>query len=506
MIKEKVSIATKPLVYQVFRHISNKAHNALAEYVDNSISSFNKHIDILKPLNPNGRVRVDITITDDYIQIKDNAFGIEEENYQRAFELARVPLDATGLNEFGMGMKVSSIWLSNHWVVESKAFGERLKKIFVFDLEEVLETEKTDVEVEEIPANDDEHYTIITLTKLSQFRPTTRQISGIKKHLCSIYSQFIREGIVDIYVNDDLLVYQEPKILRAPHYKNGGKSIEWRMNINYSFGNGQSVKGFVAILEQMSNNENNGFLLFRRGRTIGTSSDEKYRPKCLCGDVGSPQYKRIFGELEIEGFDVSFTKNAFNEDDQFQAFIEALRDEIKSDKTIDIFGQAQNYRKAEDPKKVEKKAVSTMVQELSKPVVINTVSTSSEYTKASPSESESDSAILLPLEEAITNPIQKKMEIDGNEYNIEIRFEKIPGSTSFYSISQSPDNRYVIRIHMDNPYFKRYNDLLKDEESAGPVLHLVQAVFGAELLTNASGYASQAKVFRDKLNSLIGRF
>ena len=109
MIKEKVSIATKPLVYQVFRHISNKAHNALAEYVDNSISSFERHADILKPLNPNGKLKVEITITDDYIRIEDNAFGIEEENYQRAFELARIPLDATGLNEFGMGMKVSSI-------------------------------------------------------------------------------------------------------------------------------------------------------------------------------------------------------------------------------------------------------------------------------------------------------------------------------------------------------------------------------------------------------------
>lgn len=504
MITEKVSIATKPLVYQVFRHISNKVHNALAEYVDNSISSFKQHADILKQLNPNGRVRVDITITDDYIQVKDNAFGIDKENYQRAFELARVPLDATGLNEFGMGMKVSSIWLSNHWVVESKAFGEDLKKTFVFDLEQILETEQTDVDVEEVPANVDEHYTQITLTNLSQNKPTLRQISGIKKHLCSIYSQFIREGIVDIYVNDDLLVYQEPKILKAPHYKNGGNAIEWKLEIDYTFAERQRVKGFIAVLEQMSNAENNGFLLFRRGRTIGTSFDEKYRPRCLCGDVGSPQYKRIFGELEIEGFDVSFTKNAFNEDEQFQAFIEALRDEIKSDKTIDIFGQAQNYRKAEDPKKVEKKVITTMVQELSKPLVVSTVS--STHTEPITIVSPNDAVQEFPLEEGLTSPICKSMNIDGIEYEVEIRFEKIPGSTNFYSISKSSDQHYVVKIHMDNPYFKRYNELLKDEDSAGPILHLIQAIFGAELLTGASGYTSQAKVFRDKLNSLIGRF
>ena len=109
-MKESVSIATKPLVYQVFRHVENKVQYALAEYIDNSISSFEHHKDILSKINPNGKVRVDVVLLDDCIRITDNAFGIEKDNYQRAFELAQVPLDAKGLNEFGMGMKVSSIW------------------------------------------------------------------------------------------------------------------------------------------------------------------------------------------------------------------------------------------------------------------------------------------------------------------------------------------------------------------------------------------------------------
>ncbi|MBR2468826.1 MAG: ATP-binding protein [Fibrobacter sp.] len=507
MIKEKVSIATKPLVYQVFRHISNKAHNALAEYVDNSISSFERHADILKPLNPNGKLKVEITITDDYIRIEDNAFGIEEENYQRAFELARIPLDATGLNEFGMGMKVSSIWLSNHWTVESKAWGEDLKKTFVFDLKEVLDEEKTAVDVEEVPANADEHYTIITLTDLSQFKPTSRQISGIKKHLSSIYSHFIRSNVVDIYVNGELLAYHEPKILNAPHYKNGGEAIEWRLNIDYSFQGGkQKVKGFIAVLDQMSTSENNGFLLFRRGRTIGTSSDEKYRPKALCGDIGSPQYKRIFGELEVEGFDVSFTKNAFNEDDQFQAFIDELRNEIKSDKTLDIFGQAQNYRKVEDPKKAEKKAVSAMAQALSKPVVVSATVPPTPSEGLIVDETKED----VPNEkvELLIAPVNKVMNIGESTYSIEIRFEKIAGISKFYSVEKSAENdkNYVVRLFMDNPFFERYNEILKDEECTGPMLHLVQSIVGAELLMNDSGYATYAKAFRNKLNSLIGRF
>ena len=122
-MENKVSIATKPLVYSAFRYISNKVWNALAEYIDNSIQSFLDHKDILEKINPKGKLEVDICITDETITVRDNAFGITEDNYQRAFELANIPLDAKGLNEFGMGMKVSSIWMSDLWSVTTSAYG-----------------------------------------------------------------------------------------------------------------------------------------------------------------------------------------------------------------------------------------------------------------------------------------------------------------------------------------------------------------------------------------------
>ena len=40
MNNNKVSIATKPLVYSAFRYIENKVWNALAEYVDNAVPLF----------------------------------------------------------------------------------------------------------------------------------------------------------------------------------------------------------------------------------------------------------------------------------------------------------------------------------------------------------------------------------------------------------------------------------------------------------------------------------
>ena len=40
-----------------------------------------------------------------------------------------------------------------------------------------------------------------------------------------------------------------------------------------------SAKGFIGVLKTMSTNKVNGISLFRRGRVIVGSHDEKYRPK-----------------------------------------------------------------------------------------------------------------------------------------------------------------------------------------------------------------------------------
>lgn len=177
----KVSIATKPLVYSTFRYIANTPWNALAEYIDNSLQSYLSHKDILSEINPNKKLSINIQIDGESIVITDNAWGIENENYQRAFELANIPLNASGLSEFGMGMKVSSIWFSDVWTVETCAYGEGVKKTVTFDINEVVEKQETSLNVIEERAGEKEHYTRITLTKLSQNRP--KQIAAVKRHL-----------------------------------------------------------------------------------------------------------------------------------------------------------------------------------------------------------------------------------------------------------------------------------------------------------------------------------
>ena len=524
----KVSIATKPLVYGAFRHINNKTWNALAEYVDNSIQSFIDHKELLSKLNRNGKLEVRIDITNDEITIIDNAFGISEEYYQKAFELANIPIDNEGLNEFGMGMKVSSVWLSDEWTVETSAYGEPVKRTMKFDLKEVLEKEETSLPVQEEPYEKDAHYTIITLKKLSFNRPKNQQIQYIKKHLASIYTQYIRDGLLDLVVNGELQNVIELKCLRAPYYKKpDGESIEWKKDISFSFpgpnGKNYSVNGFIGLLETMSTSVDNGFLLFRRGRCIGTSYDNRYRPEELSGQVGSPRYKRIFGELNIEGFGVSFTKNSFQEDADFASFVNGLKRDLSNDSKFDIFGQAQNYTKpitSSEKKKIHKDVVKDISSQLAKPIICTGIDTSdisvssNSVNEETPSEvqtkKDEDNVLVLtnPTEsdnETKAKPIKTQIEIDGGLIiKLTIISEEDSSSNWLYKFTEiKKDEEYSAVINLNNKFFRLYEETIH-KSGTEAVTYFIQSMVTTEIYLLQHGSFAGTE-FRNMFNKIFGK-
>lgn len=506
----KVSIATKPLVYSTFRYIANTTWNALAEYIDNSLQSFLVHKDVLSKINPGGKLRVEIFIdTDaDKIVITDNAWGIEAENYQRAFELANIPLDASGLSEFGMGMKVSSIWFSDIWTVETCAYQERVKKTVKFDIKEVVDNQETSLNVVEKEAASTEHYTKITLSKLSQNKP--KQLAAIKRHLSSTYTKFIREGILDLVINGELQTVSEPKILVAPYFRKVGGQITkegdpqtWRIDISFApAGSKYKVSGFIGVLETMSTDKDNGFLLFRRGRAIGYSGDEKYRPYPLCGQIGSPQYKRIFGELSVDGFNVSFQKNAFQEDEAFAAFIEDLADDLKTKirrgELPDVFGQAFNYIKDRTPvetKKTAKTVVSSLAQELSKPIVASTEKTNNEKSSTT---SPVPTTVVVPKEVQEAARVETKCSttIDGERYDLIIRTKADGQKSGLYDLTKLPDGTYVSQINLSNRFFEGYDG---NEDELKRIIYFIKVLITTEISMDSNGGA-----FRKYFNDYFG--
>jgi hypothetical protein len=485
---KSVSIKFKPDFYGQFQNFNNKIWNVIGEYVDNAWQSFDQNRDGLKinAIKPQLIVEIIIDKENDIITIDDNAGGIDSVNIVRALEVANTHSDTSGLNEFGMGLKTSSNWLSKSWSIRTTAIGEPVERMVKFDLDTVKKMKLEELPITSTEASKNSHYTKITLRELTKNAPSNHQIDKIKKHLTSIYRKFLSSGDLRLIINKQELSYEEPEVLFAPHYSNiSGKPILWKKEINFTAGKFKAI-GFIGVLSTMSTSENNGLSLFRRGRVIEGSYDEKYRPKVLCGQVGSPRYKRIFGELELEGFSVSFNKGSFQEQEDLLSLMEALQSEINS-KDFDLYNQAERYIK---PKSQENNSV------IAKNIVSNLKSSNPQNNFKNNVKNSIKQIANKKLKTDNELILKKAKVIEFHEDIIEIENEKItlklelitePSVQVLYSLENTNvDNVKLYKINLAHAFFTRF-DQFKKEEDYQPIISIIRSLVLAEIQAPSQG-------------------
>ena len=144
-------------------------------------------------------------------------------------------------------------------------------------------------------------------------------------------------------INGDVLEYEEIDTLEAPSaYTNDTNNVVWRKEISFELDDGKKVSGFAGLMKKGSRSKS-GFALFRRDRLIQGSHDKGYRPHEICRDRSSYTFLRLFGELNLEGFDVSFTKEGFKWDEVENDFINILKSELERE-PVNLLKQAEAYR------------------------------------------------------------------------------------------------------------------------------------------------------------------
>lgn len=343
---ERISIRPGVTILSVLRHLNYRPWYAIAEFVDNSLQSFLTYREELERVSHNtARLEVSIELSQidgGRITIRDNAAGIHEADYRRAFRPAAIPPDQSGLSEFGMGMKSAACWFSPKWTVRTTALGEDVERTVHFDISSIVRDELEELSVILRPEERDRHYTEIVLTDLYN-PPQGQTIAKIKRHLASIYRIFIRQGILLLRFDDQVLSYEDPKVLRAPYFKDPqGESRLWRKEVDLDLGLGLKATGFAALRETAST-ATAGFALFRRDRLIEGSADEAYRPTAIFGHPNSYTYQRLFGELHLSGFEVSHTKDGFRWEEHEQTFLELLGEDLDKP-PLSLLRQAEGYR------------------------------------------------------------------------------------------------------------------------------------------------------------------
>lgn len=486
----------------VLRHLNYKPWFALGEFVDNAVESFTKHRKALEKIDGEGIklcVAIDIeTAAPARISIRDNAAGIAESEYARAFRPAALPPDTSGLSEFGMGMKSAACWFAPRWSVRTKALGEPVSRTIAFNITNIVNDDIEELTIKERQETPSSHYTEVILEDIFHV-PVGRTISKLKEHLTDIYRGFIREGLMQLRFNGETLVYREPRIFKAPYYKDkSGPDRLWRKEIHFDFGDGLSVHGFAALRETGSVSRA-GFSLFRRGRVVQGSGDEGYRPAYVFGNATSFRYQRLFGELHLEGFQVSHTKDGFRWDESEQPFLELLRDHLDSD-DLPLLRQAENYRV---------RAARAQLSSTAKQAVTNTTQAmETRLPKALPAVANSEPVDTPAEEPPHTSTLANRtfeIEFRAKAWYINVELTDDPAESQWVAVSDTPEaknqpRRLDIRVSMAHPFMVRFAQT--DAEDVEALLRVAAALGLAEVLARDSG-VRKAGTVRRNVNDIL---
>lgn len=360
---KKLNIRPDTGVYGTYKRISYEPWTALAEFVDNSTQSFYDHKDELFETKYYKGLEVEIEYTEDpsigdEIVIRDNAFGMDYRDFQRAIILDRPPMNTKGRNEFGMGLKAAACWFGNLWSVETTCLGSKIKYKAEIDIDSLVKYKNEDIDVEEEEVNPKEHYTIIKIQRLNKKIKGKRIEKKIHELLSSIYRADFRTGDIRVFYNGELLEYREVE----PYIDEN--NIEWKKEVNFTIpyrDEELEVKGFIAI-RIPGDVKNAGFTLMRRGRVIVGGPEKNYRPYEVFGASNGFPYQRLYGELQMDNWPVTQAKDGFDwsSEDLEAKFIEKLI-EISKDFRI----------KADNLRVREKVKVEDLQEQLSKSFINN---------------------------------------------------------------------------------------------------------------------------------------
>jgi len=499
---DRINIRPGVTILSVLRHLNYKPWFALAEFVDNSVQSYLSCRERLMAEEGRGfQLKVEIEYDDSgdvRLVVRDNAAGISERDYSRAFRPAEIPPDRSGLSEFGIGMKSAACWFAPRWSVRTKAIGELVERTVNFDIERIVQDNLNELDVTNRSAKGATHFTEISLLSLHQ-PPQTKTLGKIKQYLSDIYRVFTREGLLELQFNGESLKYQEPAVLIAPFFRDkGGPKHEWRKEISFDLGLGLSVHGFAAIREK-ANVSRAGFALFRRRRLIQGGGEEGWRPEEIFGKSNSYRYQRLFGELHLEGFEVSHTKDGFRWDDNEKAFLDLLKQHLNS-KPLSLLDQAEGLRvrvKASDLRAGAETAVERTAAVIESSVPKALAGIAARGSMATEPERS------LPKVQLAARKQIRKVPFRGQQWTVTIEISNDASVSDWLTVTEKPDAakpEIGLRLSLAHPFMQRFSGISADEIE--PLLRIAVAIGLSQVAARQSG-VKKAGVILQNVNELL---
>ena len=504
-----VNIQPQVSILGVLSHLNYKPWYALAEFVDNSLESYLRNRRELAALHGGTEpLRVTIELdsgADARLVIRDNAAGIALSDFPRAFRPATPPPDGAELSEFGMGMKSAACWFSSSWSVRTSAIGDPAVRIVEFDVDSIVSGLQQEVPIRSELASADEHFTEIVLRGLRRV-PQTRTLAKIKDHLASIYRVFIRDGQLILNFDEDTLEWSPPECLVAPPAdRPDAEAVRWHKDIIFELQSGLVVQGSAGVFAR-GQQSRAGFALFRHGRVIEGSGDEGYRPQEIFGSSNSFRYQRVFGELHLDDFEVSHTKDGIRWDEQEAEFLERLAAAL-NEEPLAILRQAETYRATARRGSIEASVSESATAAVTQVANLLGENLGQQLEEAIREVPQAEAAVLEPEEgqhSTLAGATTREFDWRGIRWTLTIELSNEAGVSDWLRVrlpeGTEPPSEIAATVAMNHQFTNRF--VGPTGEGLEALSRLAAAIALAEMLARDTGMP-QYRQFRRTINQLL---
>ena len=296
-------------VIHSYKRLAYTPWHAIAEFVDNSTQSYFNNQEVLDAAFAAAGEKLSVLIVydpgnDGLLRIVDNAMGMSLDELRNALRVGFPPAITSGRSKYGMGMKTAACWIGDLWTVRTKKLGESDEHSITINVEKVGAGD-CDLPYECSPGKrEDLHYTIVEIRKHHKvFRGRT--LSKIRDFLRSMYRQDIRRQILELAWRGVPLTWSDDDF----PFRKAEDGAPYRKDFSFDVKE-KPVHGWVGVLDQGSAGRSRaGFSILHSDRVV-RGWPESWRPERLYGlERNDLINQRLFGEIYLDAFEVSHTKD-----------------------------------------------------------------------------------------------------------------------------------------------------------------------------------------------------
>jgi len=232
---------------------------------------------------------------------------------------------------------------------------------------------------------------------------------------------------------------------------------------------------------------------------IEGSGDDGYRPHSIFGASNKFRSQRLFGELHLDGFAVTHTKDGFLWDENEEIFLELLKEELE-DPDFPLLKQAEGYRKFE-PAAKQGSLVSDALANAGDAIQRGIGSALAEA-NASPNDEPK------PPSGSAPSNLSRLVSIDFEGTHWAVRMEVVDEPASLALMTRNIDTETTgrvdihLRLNSANPFMVRFAQ--SDPDSLELILRFAAAIVIGEATARMAGIRQAGVVVRhiDRVLSL----